>query len=91
MITTIQMAQASFRLDDDIDEWVNTRLVAGQNKSVWYRYSVETTMQIDPILDMLYDRYEYDKRQEFIEAAVKEKVDRVQQQSDMSHDNNVNE
>ena len=83
------MAQASFRLDDDIDDWVSTRLVVGQNKSVWYRYSVETTMQIDPILDRLYDRYEYDKRQEFIECAVKEKVDRVQQQSDKSHETNI--
>lgn len=76
------MAQASFRLDDQIEEWVKTRLVAGQNKSIWYRYAVETTMQCDPILDEIYERYEYEKRQEFVEMAVKEKVEQVKNSSD---------
>jgi len=84
------MAQPSFRVDDEVDHFVESRLIAGQAKAVWYRYAVTTMMQCDPILDSLYDRYEYEKRQEFIETAVKEKVDRVQQESDKSHDNHVN-
>jgi hypothetical protein len=76
------MAQPSFRVDDSVDNFVESRLIAGQAKSVWYRYAVESIMQCDPILDDIYDRYEYEKRQEFIEVAVKEKVDEVKQSAD---------
>lgn len=75
------MARPSFQIRDDIDEWVESRLVAGQAKSVWYRYATKTIMQCDPILDEMYERYQYEKRQEFVEAAVKEKVDRMKVES----------
>jgi len=80
------MARASFTLDDDLDDWVESRLVAGQAKAVWYRYAVQTTMQCDPILDELYERYQYEERQEFIEAAVKEKVEEVKKEADRGSD-----
>lgn len=74
------MAQTSFRVDDEVPDFVDSRLVPGQNKSIWYRYAVESMMQVDPILDDLYERYQYDERQEFIEMAVKKEVERVKQE-----------
>jgi hypothetical protein len=62
--------QASFRLDDDIENWVENRLIAGQGKNVWYRHAVETMMSIGPTLDEIYEPYQYDERQELIEAAI---------------------
>ncbi|AUV82078.1 hypothetical protein C2R22_10805 [Salinigranum rubrum] len=70
------MGQASFRLDDDIENWIESRLIAGQNKSVWYRHAVETMMYIDPVLDEIYEPYQYDERQELIEAAIQKEVER---------------
>lgn len=69
------MGQASFRLDDDLEDWVESRLYPGQAKSAWYRYSIESTMQIDPILDDLFERHQYEKRQKFVENAVREAVE----------------
>lgn len=80
------MAQVGFRLNDDLDDFVQSRLVPGQNKSIWYRYSVKTMVQADPILDELYERYQYDERQEFVEAAVREKVDRVKKEGNTYSD-----
>jgi hypothetical protein len=69
---------------------VESRLVSGQAKAVWYRYAVETIIQTDPILDELYDRYQYEERSEFVESAMKEKVKRVKQEADKGHENSVN-
>jgi len=70
------MGQTSFRLPDQIEDWIDSRLVSGQSKSVWYRYAVESTYQVDPILDEIFDPYQYEERQELIEAAVKKEVER---------------
>ena len=81
------MAQTSFRLDDSVDEWVENRLVYGQSKGAFLRYTVETMMEIEPILDELYDKHDYQKREEFVRNAVEEKVDEVMaQDGDMSHE-----
>lgn len=68
------MAKASFQIDDEAQVWVENRLVPGQSRSSWYRYAVETTMNLDAFLDGLYEPYQFDERQQFIEAAVYEKV-----------------
>jgi hypothetical protein len=70
------MAQPSFRIDDDLEQFVESRIIEGQAKSVWYRYSIETTIQVDPILDEIFEPYQYEKRKELVEAAVKKEVDR---------------
>jgi hypothetical protein len=70
------MAQASFRFEDDLERRIEHRLLPGQNKSVWFRYATETTISVDAMLDEIYEPYEYDERQELIEAAVKKEVDR---------------
>jgi hypothetical protein len=78
------MAQTSFRIEDDIYEWVEDRLLPGQSKSIWYRYAVETVHNVDQHLDTLYEPYQYDERSDFVEAAVKEKIERVR--NDANHE-----
>jgi len=70
------MARTTLTFDDDINDWINRRLIQGQNRTVWLWYAVETTYAVDGDLDELFEPYEYDKRQELIEAAVKKEVDR---------------
>lgn len=78
------MGHASFMLDDEIEEWVEDRMAYGQSKSAWYRYAAETMMHVDGQLDVLYERYQYDERSDFIEDAVMEKIERVR--NDANHD-----
>lgn len=75
------MAQAGFRLDDDLAEKIDERLVPGQKKSVWYRYAVQTMIEVEPELDELFDRYEFEERKEFVARAVSNEVDRVKEQN----------
>ncbi|GGC53137.1 MULTISPECIES: hypothetical protein [Haloferax] len=70
------MAQASFRFEDDIEDRIERRILPGQSKSIWFRYATESTIAVDQMLDELFEPWEYDKRQELIEAAVKKEVDR---------------
>lgn len=67
------MARPSFQVDDEVEEFVEDRLIPGQSKSVWYRYAVETVMAVDPILDEEFEKYDYEEWQAFIEEAVREK------------------
>ncbi|MBC9985169.1 hypothetical protein E4P24_02120 [Haloferax sp. AS1] len=70
------MARTTLTYEDNIDDWIKNRLVAGQNRTIWLRYAVETTYAVDGMLDELFEPYQYDKRQELIEAAVRKEVDR---------------
>jgi hypothetical protein len=70
------MARTTVTYDDDIEEWIQKRLVEGQNRTVWLRYAVETVYSVDGMLDELYEPYQYTERQELIEEAVKKEVDR---------------
>ena len=75
------MAQAGFRLNDDIAEQIDERLVPGQKKSVWYRYAVQTMIECENDLDKLFDPYEFQEREEFVRQAVAEKVEEVERQN----------
>lgn len=68
------MAQTSFRLDDEVDMAVESRLSYGDTKSEWLRHAVKLRLHVDPILDDLYDSYQHEERVEFVTAAVYEKV-----------------
>lgn len=83
------MAGSSFQIDDGTVDWIDSRLVPGQSKSTWYRYATKTTMIVDHRLDDLYEGYEYDKRQEFINYAVKKEIDQALERTDESHTNLV--
>mgnify|MGYP007047143151 CR=1 FL=1 len=76
------MARTTVTYEDSIDEWIDNRLVAGQNRTVWLRYAVETTYNVDGYLDEIFEPYQYDERQELIEAAVKKEVDRRKREID---------
>jgi metal-responsive CopG/Arc/MetJ family transcriptional regulator len=47
---------------------------------VWFQYATETTIAVDGILDEVFEPYQYDERQELIEAAVRREVDRRKQE-----------
>lgn len=79
------MARTTLTYEDDIDQWIQERLVAGQNRTIWLRYAVETTYAVDGILDELYEPYQYDERQELVEAAVRREVDRRKSEVDNGH------
>lgn len=75
----INMAKTSFQMDDSTMDWVESRLVYGQSKSAWFRYAAQTTVEVDEVLDELYESHEYEKRREFILNAVSEKVEETKQ------------
>jgi hypothetical protein len=70
------MARTTLTYEDDIDDWIENRLVAGQNRTIWLRYAVETIYSVDGNLDELFEPYQYDERQELVEAAVRKEVER---------------
>jgi len=76
------MAQTSFRFDDEIKNWVESRLIQGQNAAVWYRYAVESVYTADQYLDDIYEPYQYEERKDLIEAAVKKEVQRRKDEID---------
>jgi len=82
------MAQTSFRFDDEIKEWVDNRLIQGQNAAVWYRYAVESVFAADQYLDDIYEPYQYDERKAFIEEAVRKEVERRKDEVDKSTEEN---
>lgn len=75
------MANAAFRVDDDLVEKVDDRLVTGQSKSVWYRYAVQTMAGVEDDLDELFDPYEFQEREEFVRMAVQNEIERVRKQN----------
>jgi len=70
------MAQTSFRLDDEVDAQVESRLSYGDSKSEWLRCAVRLRLQTDPVLDRLYESYQHEERMEFVERAVIDAVNR---------------
>lgn len=70
------MAQASFRVADEVVASINDRLVTGQAKSTWYRHACETMVLADQSLDRTHDLHDYEARQNFVLAAVREKIER---------------
>jgi len=75
------MGTVGFRLQDDIEEQIENRLVPGQNKSVWFRYAAQTMAGFEDDLDELFGPYEFQEREEFVRMAVAEKVEEVQRQN----------
>jgi Arc/MetJ-type ribon-helix-helix transcriptional regulator len=71
------MGSASAQITDEFEEWIDSRLVPGQNKSAWVRYALQNTQNCDELLDELFEPYEYDKRKMFIQEAVQEKYERT--------------
>jgi len=70
------MARTTFTFDDDVNDRVESRLSYGQSKSAWIRAAVQLRIQVDPVLDRLYEPYQHEERMEFVERAVIDAVNR---------------
>ena len=76
------MAKTSFQLDDDLDNWIESRLSYGQSKASFLRHSLAISKDIEPLLDEIYDRHQYEKRRDFVMEAVSEKVEERKKEID---------
>lgn len=77
------MGQASFRLPDEVVAEVEDRLVQGQPKSTWFRYSAETMVLVEQVLDGTHDTHDYSGRKQFVVDAVREKKRRDEVEDDL--------
>ena len=70
------MGKTSLRLDDELEEQIESELSYGDSKSEWIRHAIKVRQHVDPILDEVYESYQRDERLRLVEAAVRKEVDR---------------
>ncbi|TKX79537.1 hypothetical protein EXE53_15340 [Halorubrum sp. SD626R] len=70
------MGQTSLRLDDELEDQIESELSYGDSKSEWIRHAIKMRQHVDPILDEAYESYQREERLELVEAAVRKEVDR---------------
>ncbi|TKX70962.1 hypothetical protein [Halorubrum sp. GN11GM_10-3_MGM] len=70
------MGKTSLRLDDELEEQIESELSYGDSKSEWIRHAIKMRQHVDPILDEVYETYQREERLELVEAAVRKEVDR---------------
>lgn len=70
------MARTTLSLPDEMEQEIESELSYGDSKSEWIRHAIRLRQQVDPQLDELYETYQNEERVEFVEAAVKEKIER---------------
>jgi metal-responsive CopG/Arc/MetJ family transcriptional regulator len=76
------MAKPTVNMPDELERQIESELSYGDSKSEWIRHAIALRMDVDPILDEMYEPYQYDERQELIEAAVRKEVDRRKSEID---------
>jgi hypothetical protein len=76
------MAKTSFDMDDEIDRELENALSYGDTKKEILNDATRLWLEIDPILDELYERHQRDKRRELVVQAVCEKVDEIKNSAD---------
>lgn len=70
------MGRTSLRLNDELEEQIESELSYGDSKSEWIRQAIKIRQHVDPILDEVYETYQREERLELVEAAVRKEVDR---------------
>lgn len=75
------MGMTSFDLHDDLEEEVEETLGYNDQKKDAYNEAVGWWVEVTPMLDELFDRYEKQEREEFVRVAVREKVEDVKKQN----------
>lgn len=70
------MAQTSLRLEDEMEASIESQLRYGDSKSAWIRHAIRLRLQVDPVLDRLYEPEQHEERMEFVERAVIDAVKR---------------
>jgi len=71
------MAKPSINLPDELNEQIEVQLSYGDSKSAWIRHAIQYRMHLDPMLDELFEPDQTEKRLQFVEAAVRQEVDKV--------------
>lgn len=77
------MATPTVSMPDELERQIESELSYGDSKSEWIRHAIKMRVQVDPILDEVYESYQREERLELVEAAVRKEVDR---RKDGSHD-----
>lgn len=81
------MARPTVSMPDELEEQIEMQLSYGDSKSEWIRHAIQLRMHVDPILDELYESYQNEERVEFVEKAVREKVNEVKNDNrERTHD-----
>jgi metal-responsive CopG/Arc/MetJ family transcriptional regulator len=70
------MPKPSINIEDEMLAMVDSELSYGDSRSEWIRHAIRMRLQVDPILDEVYESYQNEERIELVEAAVKKEVDR---------------
>lgn len=70
------MATPTVSMPDELERQIESELSYGDSKSEWIRHAIKMRVQVDPILDEIYESYQRQERLELVEAAVKKEVDR---------------
>jgi len=73
------MAKTGISLPDDMKERINSDLSYGDSRSEWIRHAIRLRFQVDPMLDELFEPDQTEKRLQFVEAAVRQEVDKVKE------------
>jgi Arc/MetJ-type ribon-helix-helix transcriptional regulator len=74
------MAQPSISIEDEMLEMVDSELSYGDSRSEWIRHAIEMRLQVDPILDEMYESYQREERMDLVVASVRKEVDRRKQE-----------
>jgi Arc/MetJ-type ribon-helix-helix transcriptional regulator len=81
------MAKPSISMPDELEERVEMQLSYGDSKSEWIRHAMRLRLQIDPVLDRLYEPEQHEERMEFVERAVIDAVnEELERQPVKGHD-----
>lgn len=73
------MAKTSIRLPDELNEEIEMELSYGDSKSEWIRQAILLRQHVDPILDDIFEPHQREERLDFVQGAVREKVDEWKQ------------
>ena len=69
------MARSTISIPDDLNDQIEGDLTYGDSKSEWIRKGIELRFAVQPHLNELYDLDDWDRKIEFVEAAVKRAVE----------------
>ncbi|QGX96641.1 hypothetical protein EI982_09415 [Haloplanus rallus] len=67
-------------MEDEMLDMVDANLSYGDSRSEWIRHAIALRLDVDPILDELYESYQREERRDLVVAAVRKEVDRRKQE-----------
>jgi len=76
------MAKTGVNIDDDVLAAIDSGLSYGDSRSAWFQHAARMRLQVDPILDELFEPEDTQKRIHFVEMAVKKEAEKVKENPD---------